>query len=74
MKLNENASNLSEFENSMTDELKTLWDEFQTHLSKGINYKQLKIWQHKLQPHGLMFEFGMDSSPYDFEIIKYSCL
>lgn len=69
MKLNDDFSNLEAFEKEI--ELKgflVLWNKFQDQGANGHSYKGLKKWQAKFEPYGLIFDFGLDADPYDFEL------
>lgn len=66
IKLNDDFSNLAEFEAVMSEDLKVLWDEFQEASANGFDYEDLKQWQRNFEPFGLSFDFGLDADGFDY--------
>ena len=67
MKLDDDYTNFDEFEENMSEELFTLWLEFQEAGSDGLDYPELIYWQKKFEPYGLTFDFSLDAEPFDLE-------
>lgn len=68
IKLNDDFSNLAEFEGAMNETLKQLWDEFQAEAIEGFEYSSLANWTNVFKAHGLTFEYYLDAEPYDFAL------
>ena len=69
MKLNDDFSNIQEFETEIKNkDFFNLWLRFQTDNENGFDYSDLNQWQEKFAPFGLTFDYGLDANPFDFEI------
>ena len=70
MKLNDSYDNLDDFEIAINDRgFLPLWMDFQNECANGLSYERLREYQDIFTPHGLVFDFGLDAEPYEFEII-----
>ena len=69
MILNDDFTNIQEFENEIkTKGFFDLWERFQSDGENGLDYSELNAWQEKFKPFGLIFDYGLDADPFDFEI------
>jgi hypothetical protein len=69
MKLNDDFSNLEEFETRLKDKgIFNLWEQFQEDGINGMDYKDLDKWQEKFKPFGLTFDYSLDAEPFDLKI------
>lgn len=68
IELEDEWGNLDEFTKAMPNKLQKLWDEFQDETADGSDYKTLEKWLKTFKPHGLTFEYGLDSMAYDFTL------
>lgn len=69
MKVNDDFSNMEEFENEIKKKgFFELWEQFQEEGLNGLDYPDLANWQEKFKPFGLTFDYSLDAEPFDFEI------
>lgn len=69
MKLNDDFSNIEEFETTLKNKgIFNLWEIFQEEGSEGFNYSELNEWQENFKPFGITFDYSLDAEPFDFEI------
>ena len=69
MKLNDDFTNIEEFENELKSKgIFELWERFQDDGLNGMDYPDLSNWQEKFKPFGLTFDYSLDAEPFDFEI------
>lgn len=69
MKLQDDFSNIEEFENEIKSKgFFNLWERFQDCGANGMDYLELSQWQDIFNPFGLTFDYGLDAESFDFEI------
>lgn len=65
MKLQDDLSNIKEFENELPKSLRILWELFQN--ANPETYTELKEWLEIFEPLGLTFDYGLSADIYDVE-------
>lgn len=68
IKLKETGSNFDKFYDAMTEELKTLWNQFEEESEEGFDYIRLDHWQNVFKPHGLTFDYELSAEPFNFKL------